>query len=166
MTVADSSIARMRVEDLIAAISGKGLAPGAGAAGAVTLALAVACAAKAASITLKHHPEDPDLTRSLDTLGRLAGFALEGADQDAEAFSTFIKEHTLGAVTDLLHVGDRTLHLIDVLSITVDSLDARVDASMTGDLAAARALMAAARTISVSNSAQAEAEKAELEKKS
>jgi Formiminotransferase-cyclodeaminase len=157
-----SGIAQLQIEDLIQALGGRSLAAGSGAAGAVTLALAAACAAKAAAITFKHHPENAALGSHQEHLERLARFALAGADEDAEAFAAFIKEQTLGAVTELLRQGNRTLRLIDILSATVESLAPQVDPNMRGDIVAARALLAAARTIQLHNSAEARAQQDQL----
>jgi hypothetical protein len=157
-----SSIAQMRVAELIETIGDKGLSAGAGAAGAVTLALAAACAAKAAAISLKHQPANDTLRRSLDAFERIGRFALTGADRDAEAFATFIKENTLGTVVDLLREGDRIIRLIEILSEAVDQVTPQVEPAMKGDVVAARALLDAARKIQLTNSAEAQAEKARL----
>jgi hypothetical protein len=156
------SIAQMQVQELIDAISGKGLAPGSGAAGAVTLALSAACTAKAAAISAKHQAANADLQRLQEIAEQVAQFALAGADRDAQAFATFIKEHTVGTAMALLREGDRTTHLIDVLAATVDRLTPQIEATMAGDLVAARTLMAAARTIALNNSAEAQSEKDHL----
>jgi Formiminotransferase-cyclodeaminase len=156
------SIALMPVQELIDAIGGKGLAPGSGAAGAVTLALAAACAAKAAAISSKHHADNTELQRLQHIAERAAHFALAGADRDGQAFAAFIKEQTVGTVVELLREGDKTTHLIDVLAAAVDRLVPQIEPSMAGDLVAARALMAAARTIALNNCAEAEAEKDHL----
>lgn len=150
-----SGIAQLQVEHLIEAISDRGLSAGSGAAGAVTLALAAACAAKAATISFKHQPKNTDLTRLRNSLEELAQFALAGGDRDAQAFAVFVKEHTPGAASELQRQGAQTLHLIDVLCATVDQLAPQIEPTLAGDLVAARALMAAARTIQVSNSAEA-----------
>jgi hypothetical protein len=155
-------IAQMRVGDLIDAIGGKGLAAGSGAAGAVTLALAAACAAKAAAISSKHQADNPALRRLKEISEKIAQFALAGADRDAQAFATFIREHTVGTVVQLLREGDKTVHLIDVLATTVDRLAPQIEPSMAGDLVAARALMAAARATALNNSAEARAEQHHL----
>lgn len=157
-----SSIAQLRVGELVATIGDTGLSAGAGAAGAVTLALAAACAAKAAAISIRHQPTNDRLRRSLDAFERIGRFALAGADRDAEAFATFIRENTLGAVVELLREGDRLLRLIDILSDALDKVAAQVESSMTGDVVAARALMEAARKIQLTNSAEAAAEKNRL----
>jgi formiminotetrahydrofolate cyclodeaminase len=157
-----ASIAQMQVEQLIDAIGGKDISPGAGSAGAVTLALAAACGAKAASISVKHHPDHAGLRRSLEALERIGRFALAGADADAEAFTAFIKDHRLGTVAQLIREGDKLSHLIDVLSATLEDLEPRVDANMVGDIVAARALMQAARTIQRTNSTAAREEHAVL----
>jgi formiminotetrahydrofolate cyclodeaminase len=161
-----SSIAQMRVGELVATIGDKGLSAGAGAAGAVTLALAAACAAKAAAISLKHQPGNEALRRSLGTCERIGRFALAGADRDAEAFATFIRENTLGAVVELLREGDRLIRLIDILSEVLDKVATQVEAEMAGDVVAARALMDASRKIQLTNSAEARAEQARLKSSS
>jgi hypothetical protein len=157
-----SGIAQLRVGELVATIGEKGLAAGAGAAGAVTLALAAACAAKAAATSIAHQPANDGLRRSMEACERIGRFALAGADRDAEAFAAFIRENTLGAVANLLREGDRLIRLIDILSDAVDKLAPQVEASMTGDVVAARALMDAARKIQLTNCAEAEAEKSRL----
>jgi formiminotetrahydrofolate cyclodeaminase len=155
-----SSIAQMRVEDLIDSIGGNRVSPGAGAAGAVTLALAAACAAKAAAISLKHEPDNAGLRQLQDILERIARFALAGADRDAEAFTAFIKEHSPGAIAQLIREGDKIAHLIDVLAGVLDKVAPQIAANVSGDIIAARALMEAARTIQLTNLAEVQGEKA------
>jgi formiminotetrahydrofolate cyclodeaminase len=157
-----ASIAQMQVEELIDAIGGKHISPGAGSAGAVTLALAAACGAKAASISAKHQPDRAGLRRSLESLERIGRFALAGADADAEAFGAFIKDQRLGTVAQLIREGDKLSRLIDVLSATLEELEPQVETNMAGDIMAARALMEAARTIQRTNSTQAREERAVL----
>jgi formiminotetrahydrofolate cyclodeaminase len=161
-----SSIAQMRVGELVEIIGDKGLSAGAGAAGAVTLALAAACAAKAAAISIKHQPANDDLRRALDTFERIGRFALAGADRDAAAFATFIRENTLGAVVELLREGDQLIRLIDILAHALDKVAAQVETGMVGDVVAARALMDAARKIQLTNCAEAQAEKVKLKSSS
>jgi hypothetical protein len=157
-----SSIAQMRVAELIATIGDRTLSAGAGAAGAVTLGLAAACAAKAAVISHKHQPANDILSRSQDAFERIGRFALAGADRDAEAFATFVKANTLGAVAEVLREGDKISRLIDILSDAVDRVAPHIAASMLGDIVAARALMEAARKIQLANSAEAQAEQTRL----
>jgi formiminotetrahydrofolate cyclodeaminase len=161
-----SNIAQMSVGELVTTIGERGLSAGAGAAGAVTLALAAACAAKAAAISLKHQPLNDSLGRALASCERIGRFALAGADRDAEAFATFIRENTLGAVVELLREGDRLIRLIDILAETLDKVAAQVEPGMVGDVVAARALMDAARKIQLTNSAEAAAEQARLKSSS
>jgi formiminotetrahydrofolate cyclodeaminase len=159
MTTA-AGIAQMRVEDLIGAIAGKQISPGAGAAGDVTLALAAACATKAATISMKHQPQHVGLRRSQESLESAARFALAGADRDAEAFTAFIKEHSLGAIAQLIREGDRIAHLIDVVAAILAEVTPHIEPNMAGDLVAAHALLDAARKIQSTNSAEAREEKA------
>jgi hypothetical protein len=162
LVLPSSSIAQMRVDALIGTIGEKGLAAGAGVAGAVTLALAAACASKAAAVSLEHQPYNDTLRRSQDVLERIGRFALAGADRDAESFATFIKENTLGSVVELLREGGKIIHLIDILSDTLEKVAPQVEPGLAGDVVAARALMEAARQIQLTNSEQAEAQKAKL----
>jgi len=161
-----SNIAQTRVEDLIAAIGGKQVSPGAGAAGAVTLALAAACTAKAVAISLVHQPNHAILRRAQLRLESIARFALAGADRDADTFAAFIKEHTSGAIAQVIREGDRLSRLIDVLSEVIEQAAPHIESSMTGDLIAARALREAARKIQAANLTEAHMEKATLDSKS
>ena len=160
-----SDIANTKVKDLIDAIGGKRIAPGAGAAGAVTLALAAACTAKAVAISLKHQPDQAVLRRSQVILEAMARFALAGADRDAETFAAFIKEHTSGAIAEVIREGDRIGRLITVLSDVIEKIAPHIAANMTGDLVAARALADAARKIQATNSSEARDEKRQLDSK-
>ena len=49
------------IERLVDRIASTDSAPGGGAACGVVIALATACALKAVVMTLKHHPDQPDL---------------------------------------------------------------------------------------------------------
>ena len=160
-----SDIANTRVQDLIDAIGGKRVSPGAGAAGAVTLALAAACTAKAVTISLNHQPDQAILRRSQTTLETMARFALAGADRDAETFAAFIKEHTPEAIAQVIREGDRIGRLIAVLSDVIEKIAPHIAANMTGDLIAARALADAARKIQATNSSEAHDEKTLLDSK-
>lgn len=161
-----SNIAETRVADLIDAIGGKRVSPGAGAAGAVTLALAAACAAKAVAISLAHQPNHAVLQRSQAMLDSLAHFALAGADRDADTFAAFIKDHSLGTIAQLIREGDRIGRLIDVLSDAIDKVEPHIASNMTGDLVAARALADAARKIQLTNVTEAHEEQVVLGAKS
>ena len=157
-----SNIAQSRVQDLIEAIGGNHISPGAGAAGAVTLALAAACTAKAVVISLAHHPDHALLQSAKVALNSTAGFALMGADRDAESFAAFVKQHTPGSIDQVIREGDRIGHLIDILSAVIEKVAPHVASNMTGDLIAARALTQAARRIQLTNAAEAREEKAQL----
>jgi hypothetical protein len=63
---------------------------------------------------------------------------------------------------DLLREGDRIIRLIEILSEAVDQVTPQVEPAMKGDVVAARALLDAARKIQLTNSAEAQAEKARL----
>jgi hypothetical protein len=150
-----ADIASLRVEDLVAHISSGTVSPGAGSAGAVALALAAACASKAVSITLKHRPDDLELRSALATFTKIARFALIDADCDSEAFKDFVRERNPAAVERLVSEGENVAHLIAALETAIDEIDARIMPNMTGDLVAAKALIAAARRIQKSNEGEA-----------
>jgi hypothetical protein len=151
-----SSISDWRVKDLIASIDSDQVAPGAGAAGAVTLALAAACAGKAISISLKHHPAKTALQDALACCTEIARHALAGADRDAEAFKNFIRARSAAAAARLVDAGEELAHWIDALSAVIDSVEAQIVPGVAGDIAAARALAAAARSIQARNEADAQ----------
>ena len=149
------SIARLRIEELVAHISGDHVSPGAGAAGAVALALAAACACKAVSVSLKHRPDDVELQSAVASLAQIARLALTDADRDAEAFEEFVRDKDPSAVERLVCEGENVAHLIATLVTTIDTVEARVRPNMTGDLIAARALISAAQRIQERNEAEA-----------
>ena len=148
-------IADLRVEDLVAHISSGTVSPGAGSAGAVALALAAACASKAVSVTLKHRPDEPELRSAIASFKKIARLALIDADRDSEAFEEFVRERNPAAVERLVSEGENVAHLIAALETAIDEIDARIMPNMTGDLVAAKALVAAARHIQVSNEGEA-----------
>jgi hypothetical protein len=148
-------IADMQVKDLIDRIGGNAVTPGSGSAGAVALALAAACAAKAVSITLKHRPAEPQLRLALTLLTRIAHLALSDADRDSDAFEEFIRARTAAAAARLVSEGENFSRLIAELVDAVEGIESGIESSMRGDLAAAKALIGAARSIQEGNDAEA-----------
>jgi len=144
---APTAIAKLSVEDLVARISSGDVSPGAGSAGAVALALAAACAGKAVSVTLRHLPDELRLSSSLACFRQIARFALADADRDSEAFEAFIRSRSSTSVARLIGEGERVAHLIAALESGINEVEALVRSNVTGDLLAARALLAAARRI-------------------
>jgi hypothetical protein len=153
-----TSLADLRTGALVELISSSEIAPGAGAAGAVTLALGAACGAKAVSVSLKHAPEDTNLSVALTRFEKLRGCALQGADTDSQAFAEFVRHRTAAGARGLVETGDAMAHLIDALFLMIEEVEPHVRPSMTGDLIAARALATAARTIQSANEAEAKVE--------
>ena len=98
------------------------MSPGAGAAGAIALALATACARKAASISLKHHPEDAELQTALATFEVIEREALADGERDAQAFSLLVHERTPAAVDRLIYEEERLGQLIDKLRHAIEVL--------------------------------------------
>ncbi|MGH8220368.1 MAG: cyclodeaminase/cyclohydrolase family protein [Steroidobacteraceae bacterium] len=141
------TIANWPVEDLVVRISSGEVSPGAGAAGAVVLALAAACAGKAASVTLKHLPDEIELRSSLACLRQIARYALTDADRDSEAFKAFIQSRSSSAVARLVSEGGRVAQLIATLDSVIDGIEPLIRTNVMGDLVAARVLASAARRI-------------------
>ena len=151
---AASSIAEMKVADLVTAISGNQVSPGAGSAAAVALALAAACAAKAVSISLKHAPAESALRASLECFCELGRRALAGADADAEAFEDFVHSRKASVAGQLIHTDERLAGLTGALIALIEDARPRIHASMAGDLFAAQQLADAARRIHERNIAE------------
>jgi formiminotetrahydrofolate cyclodeaminase len=144
---ATSSIADLKVADLVAAIRGDRVSPGAGAAAAVALALAAACAGKAVSISLKHTPGDAALRGSMECLAELGRRALAGADEDAAAFTQFLHARNSSVAEKLIHTDEALANLTGVLVALIEDARPRIHASVAGDLLAAEVLAESARRI-------------------
>lgn len=155
LNLTNTAIADLRVGELVESISSDKPSPGAGAAGAVALALAAACAAKAVSISLKHSPNDPGLVVALAGLEKVYRIALQDADADSQAFADFIRHKSASDATELVETGEAMVRLIDGLLRIIGDVEPHVRLSMKGDLIAARALAAAARTIQSTDEAEA-----------
>jgi formiminotetrahydrofolate cyclodeaminase len=128
--------------------------PGAGAAGALTLALAAACGGKAASISLKHS-DAAELRLALSRFQKLSRCALQEAEDDDAAFAAWMKDRSADTIDDLIESEDRMARLVNALLAAISEVEPFVSASMVGDLIAARALAGAARTIQMTNEAEA-----------
>ncbi|HVF16637.1 MAG TPA: cyclodeaminase/cyclohydrolase family protein [Steroidobacteraceae bacterium] len=139
---------------VIEAIASDDVAPGAGSAAAVGLALAAACAGKAVAITLKHRNEDAVLARAQKELAAIAHRALHGADEDAARFREFMHEKDASAVQDLLETSTRLQQLGLELLAVLERIADCVDAVVSSDIAAARALCTAFGEIQSENLAE------------
>jgi formiminotetrahydrofolate cyclodeaminase len=153
----DRPLADLHTKTLIELIGSSSTSPGSGAAGAIALALAAACAAKAVAVSAKHSPDQTRLTAAHTRLDTLRDFALQGADIDAVAFTQFIRNHTTASATNLAETGQRMEWLIKLLFSIIEEVEPFVTQTLVGDLVAARALGAAARTIQSANEAEARA---------
>ena len=158
----NTSLADLRISELVELISSNRISPGAGVAGAVTLALGAACAAKAVSISLKHSPHDACLSIALSGLEKVRDFALQGADTDSQAFADFVRHKSAIGATELVEAGEAMAHLIDELCAIIRDVEPQIIPTMTGDLIAAKSLAAAARTIQSANEAEAKDEQRAL----
>lgn len=140
-----------RLDDFLKDLSSDGTLPGSGAAGAIALALAAACAAKAAAVTLKHEPENAPLRRAHERLLSYIDAAIAGSDEDMERFARFLHVRSAEAARSVVSADRKLLALVDELTESLAALTSKVRQSVAGDLAAARALMQAARTIETEN---------------
>ena len=144
----------VRLEDFLRDLSSEEGRTGSGAAGAIALALAAACAAKAAAITLKHTPANGKLLQARDQLLAHIDAAIEGSDKDSERFLQFLRHRSRLAAESVISADERLLNLVDELAAILETIDPQVRQSVSGDLVAARALSAAARTIQIENIAE------------
>ncbi len=149
------SIEQLPVKALVALIGGDHVSPGAGSAGAVALALAAACAGKAVSVSLKHRPDELHLQDARERFAEMARRALSGADRDSEAFERFMHEKSAAAAARLADSGEKLAQMASILTAAIDDIEPRIQPSMAGDLAAARARAGAAGSIQARNAAEA-----------
>ena len=149
------SIADLSVKELLAAIGSSHVSPGAGAAGAVALGLAAACLGKAATISLKHRPNNSVLQEAVDTCAHIARLALLDADRDAEEFAQFIRTQSSGAAARLVDTAEALRRVGNALQQLADRLQPHVEVNMLGDVSAARALAEAAEAIHARNENEA-----------
>jgi formiminotetrahydrofolate cyclodeaminase len=140
-----------RLEDFLRDLSSEDRLPGSGAAAAIALALAAACAAKAAAVTLKHAPDDSQLRQAHARLVSYIDAAIAGSDEDMERFTRFLRLRSAEAARAVAAADQKLLALINAVTGSLELLDQQVRRSVSGDLAAARALIQAARTIDVEN---------------
>jgi len=142
-------VAGLDLKAFIRALASDAPAPGAGAAGAAALGMAAACAAKAFAISARH-AQDPELAQVANRARETALLALAGADWDAEDYPAVL-HHEPGAEAVLRQDGETALALADALAVLIETHASRVIPSLAGDLAAARALLAAFESIGREN---------------
>lgn len=142
-------VAGFDLKTFIRALGSDAPAPGAGAGGAVALGMAAACAAKAFAISARH-AQDPALARAADKAREIALLALAEADWDAEDYPAVL-HHRPGAEAALRRDGETALTLADALAVLIEAHASRTIPALAGDLAAARALLAAFESIGREN---------------
>ena len=74
-----------------------------------------------------------------------------GSDEDMQRFDRVLHLRTAEAARGVIAADQKLLALISALTESLQSLDEQVRRSVSGDLAAARALTQAARTIELEN---------------
>lgn len=154
MTVQPTSLADLPMSEITELICGNSVTPGAGAAGALTLALAAACGGKAVSISLRHS-DDAQLHLALSRFRELCRHALQGADDDAQAFAAWIRERSADATDQLIESEENMACLVNALLVTIREVEPYIRPNMVGDLIAAKSLASAAKTIQTTNEAEA-----------
>jgi DNA-binding transcriptional regulator YiaG len=131
----------------LAALHSNAPSPGAGAAGAVALALGAACAGKAASISLRHSPDDTVLADADAALRAAAARALWLAEEDCRCFTQHLAQKDDGSAAALERCGQQLLELAQQVDSLCTQLQGRISTNMHGDIVAAGALVAASRSI-------------------
>jgi formiminotetrahydrofolate cyclodeaminase len=147
-----AKVVGLDLKAFVQALGADAPAPGAGAAAAAALGMAAACAAKAFVISARH-TDDPALSQAADRAREIALLALAGADWDAEDYPAVL-HHRPGAEEALRQDGDTALVVADALAALLEAHGRQVIQTLAGDLAAARALLAAADTIIHDNLAE------------
>ena len=107
------------------------------------------------SVSLKHRPGELPLQEARERFAEMARRALSGADRDSEAFEGFMHEKSAATAARLLDSGEKLAQLAGILTAVLDDIEPRIEPSMAGDLAAARALAGAAGSIQARNAAEA-----------
>jgi hypothetical protein len=147
----NESLGRRALGAVIEAIASDDVSPGAGSAAAVGLALASACARKAVAISENHRQDDAVLSRAREALTEISLLALQGADEDAARFRAFMQQKSGSSAQDLIDSGERLQRLGAVLLSVLDEIESRIEASVSGDIAASRALCKAFMKIQSDN---------------
>jgi formiminotetrahydrofolate cyclodeaminase len=153
-----TSLADLPIGKITQLICSNSATPGAGAAGALTLALAAACGGKAASISLKHS-DDAHLRLALNRFQDLCRYALQGADDDAESFAAWVRDRGADATDELIESEEKMARLVNALLVTISEVEPFIRRNVIGDLAAAKSLASAAKTIQMTNEAEARGER-------
>jgi formiminotetrahydrofolate cyclodeaminase len=149
-----TSLADLPMSQITELICSNSVTPGAGAAGALTLALAAACGGKAVSISLRHS-DDAHLHLALNRFQELCRYALQGADDDVEAFAAWVRDRGAEATDQLIESEERMACLVNALLVTINEVEPYIRPNLVGDLTAAKSLAGAARTIQTTNEAEA-----------
>ncbi len=117
----------------------------------MALALAAGCAGKAVAITLKHHPDNMELTAAGERIDALAHRALAGASEDAARFAAFTHEKDADSARRLLEAGMSLEQSAEDLLAVLARIEAMTDSVVAADIGAARALCEAFLTIERAN---------------
>jgi hypothetical protein len=151
------SIAWNSVSDVLEATASERPAPGSGAAAALALSLGTACAAKAARITLKHHPERSALAVADARLSQIRSESLRDGDGDGECFTALIN-HEPGVAERLIAIGRSLLDRAVEAKGLVAKIEDKVAPIVRNDILAARELIESAEAIVRANLAENEAQ--------
>ena len=135
--------------DVLAALASDAASPGSGAAAAIAMAFSAACAGKALAISRKHRPPEEYLQRAERRLAAIARRSLTQADTDAKLFHEFIHHRDANSAAELVCADASSQDLGTELARVLDEIAEAVHPVVQGDIAAARALLAAVNTIEV-----------------
>jgi len=148
----EADVARLAVEDVLAAVCAPEASSGAGVAAALALALAAACARKAIGVTLKRHAPGAADAASLDALEQQLLVqqhrAVAHARRDALLFKAWLDTKEPRQAQHLVDSARHFQALVNDMGDAVGQLRERVAGVVAGDVEAAAALHGAVARIS------------------
>ena len=137
------SLPSRSLDEILAALASRAVAPGAGAAAGVVLALAAACAEKAVVVTRKQQEADPALPAVAVALAGLRAQALRSAADDGLCYMAYARAPGPETARELVLAGERFLACALQVGEHMAWLTGRVDPVAAIDLAAGAQLQAA-----------------------
>jgi hypothetical protein len=134
-----AELSKLRLSECLEILSSDRPALGSGAAAAIALALAAGCAAKAAAVSAKHETAQGmrAAQRELEALGREA---LDAAQQETQRFARFVRDRREENLAPLTRTESELEQICSRILDRVTALETGIDASLSGDLFAARTL--------------------------
>jgi formiminotetrahydrofolate cyclodeaminase len=148
-----AELSKLRLSECLDMLASDRPSLGSGAAAAIALALAAGCAAKAAGVSAKHDAAQTmhAAQRELEALGRRA---LAAGQQESQRFVRFVRDSRTENLKPLVATENELEQICGKVLERITALQDEVDASVSGDLLAARALCEAFLTIEKHNRAE------------